>query len=198
MSSILILPNEILREIFSLLPPYDRVRFTDDDDEEHDLAQILVLRSVSRRFRALYYGLDFWYNDNSDFSKLLPSNDDKQLQPVRFFSQLYGDENFARRFSRKPGWIFSSLESLIVLIATVPRFRHSARRIVLMLDEEDDTAAAIRALKQCHHVTELALQVESEEHKQELSIQSLLCRARIPLPRKSYTHWSLRMRRIAK
>ena len=102
---------------------------------------------------------------DSDFSELLPSNDNKQLQPVRFFSQLYGDENFARRFSRKPGWIFSSLESLIVLIATVPHFRRSARRIVLMLDEEDDTAAAIRALKQCHHVTELALQVESEVYK---------------------------------
>ena len=163
MSSIYIIPNEILHAIFSMLPPYDRVRFA-DDGVEHDLAQILILRSVSRRFRRIYYGLDFWYNDNSDFSKLLPSNDNKQLQSVRFFSQLYGDENFASCFSRKAGWIFSSLESVITLIAAVPLFRHNARRIILMLDEEEDRSAAIRAVSQCHHVTELAVQVESEDY----------------------------------
>ena len=166
MSSILILPNEILREIFSLLSPDSRVCFVDDGGK-HDLAQIFILRSVSRRFRTIYYDLDFWYNDKSDFSELLPSNGNQQLQSLRFFSQLYGDENLAPRFSRKAEWTFSSLENVVALIAAVPLFRHNARRIKLMLDE--DATEAIRALAQCHHVTELTLQDVSAEYPFNLS-----------------------------
>jgi len=88
--SIFILPNDVLRAIFSFLPPYDRVEFTDNVGMKHDVSQILILRSVSRRFRVLFYDLPFWHDDNSDFSRLLHWRVN-QSQSVRFFDQLYGD-----------------------------------------------------------------------------------------------------------
>lgn len=84
MSSILTLPNETLHMICSLLPPCDRVRFCTDDRVEHDQPQIIILRWVSRRFRAISCDLDFWYEDDFDFSMLLPSNDSEELLTIRY------------------------------------------------------------------------------------------------------------------
>ena len=161
--SISILPNEVLREIFSFLPPYDRVEFTDTEGIKHGLAQILILRSVSRRFRTVFYDLEFWYDDDSDFSKLLPWNVNR-TQSVRFFKHLYEDRNFAPCFSNKAGWTFSSLRSLLSLTTKVPQFRQNARRVALILEKEEDRDAAIRALNSCHHITELSLLVETERY----------------------------------
>ena len=161
--SIFILPNDVLREIFSFLPPYDRVEFTDNVGMKHDLSQILILRSVSRRFRILFYDLPFWYDDNSDFSRLLPWHVN-QSQSVGFFDQLYGDKNFVC-FSHKAGWTFSSLESLVILMAKVPQFHQNARRVTLNLEKEKDRDATIRALAKCHHITELSLLVETDMYR---------------------------------
>jgi hypothetical protein len=165
MMSIFILPHEVLRAIFSFLPPYDRVRFT-ENGIQHDLAQLLILKTVSRRFRTLFYDLGFWHDDNSDFSRLLTPNYCTELQSVRFFWQLYNDENLAQCFSRKPGWTFSTLASLVVLIPEIPLFYHNARRIALMLDDEVHRSAAIRLLAHCHHITTLSLKLKSSNHNE--------------------------------
>jgi hypothetical protein len=52
----------------------------------------------------------------------------------------------------------------MLLVAALPLFRENARRIALILDEDKDRSAAIQVLAQCHHITELSLQVEPEDY----------------------------------
>ena len=156
------LPNETLRTIFSLFHPCLRIDFVTDDGISYNTPQILVLRSVSRRFRAICNDLDFWYKDDFDFSSLLPSYVFMTLPPSRilnFLRALFEDEMFASRFSHKAGWEFSSFENVLSVIATVPFFHRNVRRITLKLLEQVNMSTAIRVLVICHHVVTLSLQI---------------------------------------
>lgn len=156
------LPNETLLNICSFLSPYDRVRFRANDDVEHNLPQILILRSISRRFRVISYYLFFWYEDDADFSDMMPSISNKYWQLFRehhFFDALYADKYLINCLSKKTGWVFSSMENLLHVLAAVPSFRSSIRRLTLKLREETDTWPAIRVLALINCITELSLHV---------------------------------------
>ena len=62
---ILSLPNEILHHIFSCLADLsDDQPFVHyhEDGKDYEVSQMLVPRSVCRRFRAIVADLDFWYD----------------------------------------------------------------------------------------------------------------------------------------
>lgn len=156
------LPNETLLHICSLLSPYDRVRFRANDDVEHNLPQILILRSISRRFREISYYLRFWYEDDADFSDMLPSIANKYVQSFRerhFFDALYKDKCLINCLSKKTGWVFSSMENLLHVLAAVPLFRSSVRRLTLKPREETDVWPTIRASAFVNWITELSLHI---------------------------------------
>ena len=161
-SFIFTLPNETLLHICSFLSPYDRVRFRADDGVEHNLPQILILRSISRRFRETSYRLSFWYQDDADFSSLVPSTSSKYKRLFcehHFFMALYSDKNLANCLSKKTGWVFSSIEHLLYVIRAVPFFHSSIRRLTLKPPEQKDIWVAIRILALINRITELSLQV---------------------------------------
>jgi hypothetical protein len=156
------LPNETLLHICSFLSPYDRVRFRADDGVEHNLPQILILRSISRRFRETSYRLSFWYQDDTDFSGLVLSTKSKHTRSFceyNFFRALYSDKDLANCLSKKTGWVFSSIENLLHVITAVPSFHSSIRRLTLNPPEPKDIWPAIRVLAIANCVTELSLHV---------------------------------------
>src|SRR5579871_6894574 len=109
--SIMILPNEILREIFSFMIPISIWGNIDDDNRRH----IFTLRSVCRTFRALVNSLDFWWYPQFDLFDLMPGESSRwhtpEIRDARgsaFFDVLFQDSHLAERLGRRKGWNFTS------------------------------------------------------------------------------------------
>lgn len=145
---ILSLPNEILHDIFSFLAdPSDEDFFVryDADDKEYEVSQILLLRSVCRRFRAVAAELDFWHDIDFAFGELVPSLDFdtplswRDLQEERFLKALFADDSLANSMGRrKTDWKFQSNGALKAVIECVPLFKQNARVIYLEIMGEGE------------------------------------------------------------
>jgi hypothetical protein len=179
---ILSIPNEIVHRIFSFLPespPYDPFNQNSRDEsfvryqvngEDYEVAQVLVLRSVCRRFRAIIADLDFWYDADFRFIDLIPpSYEDRESRfgharyPERqFLKALFSDANLAKSLGqRKTAWRFESLEGLMAVMEGVPLFVQNVRAIDLKIMDVDsarpsDCDTAINAITSCSHITTLS------------------------------------------
>jgi F-box-like len=170
---ILDLPNETLHHIFSFLPDPSHVNSFvcyQENDEEYEVSQILVLRSVCRRFRTLAAELDFWYDIDFAFGELIPGLDIsthlswRNLQEERFLKVLFADAGLVNSLGRrKTDWKFQSIGSLKAVMQSVSLFRQNARVIYLEILGEGDNwervpsplNVAIKNLALCSGITTL-------------------------------------------
>jgi hypothetical protein len=99
---------------------------------------ILVLRQVSRRFRALANERQFWYDDDLGLHALIGSISKKPhgheieneiRRNVNFLKALLADTHLAHRLSRKTSWTIRYLDSFLVVFEQLPLFR---QRVVKM------------------------------------------------------------------
>ena len=207
---ILSIPNEILHHIFSFLhvsPPDDP--FVSDpysydesfvlyqvNGKRYEVAQELVLRSVSRHFRAITAELDFWYDADFRFIDLIPSSyEDRHSRfgaryPERkFLKALFGDANLVKSLGkRKTDWRFESLEGLMTVMECVPLFVQNARAIDLEIMDVDtyraqpsDFDAAIDVIASCSHITKLSTRLANDVNLSKIAayfpaLETLSCR----------------------
>jgi len=185
-SPILTLPNEILHHTLDFLSadtdqyvswrdwhfvrgPFVEYRF---NDKQYKVSQIIVLRSVCRRFRYITAKLDFWCSLHFEFVHLMPgdrwhfSHDpDREAQ---FLKLLLVDRNFANSLGRrKREWTFGCLEALQSVLEEVPLFKQNARIIQLSPNISDrdrpsqsntsSVDTAIHMLAVCSHITTLSI-----------------------------------------
>ena len=140
-STISSFPNEVLGEIFSRLDLCDRV------------AQILVLRSICRRFRDIANRLEFWHQDAFEFRTLMyPGRmPGTKSQKESLHSKLYNyeryvvayrneeeeffirtipaDDNLILQFARKTSRTFYNYRSFIAVIECLPTFATNTTEI---------------------------------------------------------------------
>lgn len=145
-SFILELPNEILHDIFSCLydlshdQPFVEYRA---NDKEYVVSQMLVLRSVCRRFRAIIPKLDFWHDADFRFTELIPARglgDDllPDVDILRFLEALFSDADIVESLSeRKTDWVFENLQILGAVLGSIPAFMKNVRAIHFELMEPD-------------------------------------------------------------
>src|SRR5436190_22487573 len=133
--TILSLPNEVIHKTFShiLNSGEFRVKFQDENGNDHNLPQILVLRSVTRRFRAIGNEADMWHKQSFDLGELFHSHRDtdrkNEAREGEFFKALLSDKDLVHCLERKTAWQFSSLEGLFAVLRDVPSFQQNARAI---------------------------------------------------------------------
>lgn len=86
----------------------------------------LVVRQVSRRFRWIANEVEFWQDENFNFSDLLHSQEQrKHAHAVR---ALLTDDDFKRVLSRRRRWSFSNIQMLFAT-ASVPEICRNTRSI---------------------------------------------------------------------
>ena len=167
--TILSLPNEIIHKIFShiLNSGEFRVKFQDENGNDHNLPQILVLRSVTRRFRAIGNKADMWHKQSFDLGQLFPypsllRNDRKyEAREGEFFKTLLSDTDLLCCLERKTAWQFSSLEGLFAVLRDVPSFQQNARAITLD-DFKNGLFVALDRLRACDRVTKISASLPYE------------------------------------
>ena len=144
-SLILRMPNEILSHIFSFLPDLSHNQpFVSYylNGKEYKVAQMLVLRSVCRLFRAVTAELDFWYDADFQFADLVTSSYEigsfvRSYNEERFLKVLFTDAGLVDSLGRrKTDWMFESLEGVTAVMEGVPLFTQNAR--VIHLEISDD------------------------------------------------------------
>ena len=133
---ILRLPNEVLLDIFSHLS----TSLADSDEEEglrlsdHEpptvtrqspLHPILILRQVCRRFRAVANELNFWSNEDFDFSKLVGHPGQAYTIPG-IVEALLTDSHLVKCFEKKRTWLFRSYDVFCIVMARVPLLQRVA------------------------------------------------------------------------
>jgi F-box domain len=143
---ILNVPNEVLHDIFSRLYDlsYDQsfVNYR-SNGKEYEVSQMLVLRSVCRRFRAITSKLDFWHDADFRFTELIPPRKiyGDHLLPEDlslFLEALFSDADLVESLSeRKTDWVFESLQVLAAVLGSVPKFMENVRAIHLELLEPE-------------------------------------------------------------
>src|SRR5262249_41690164 len=111
--SILNLPTEILRKIFSFLvrvpPPNSKATLP--------CPQIFTIRSVCRKFRMVANELPFWCAGNVHFFDLIPkrlhqyynTEEDWNSYEHHFLQLLYRDSHLVQCLERRSHWQFKSL-----------------------------------------------------------------------------------------
>lgn len=165
------LPNEVLREIISFIPG-DHIFCYQTIDGETELAiQILVLMSVSRRFRMIALEADFWTSQMEDFNfdSLLPnrplnhppeSYEDAQswLLATNRFKALIRNASISSRLGAKIRWTFSTFFLLDLAIVDIPHFRETVREITLDMTE----IKSLGQLSLCPSITKLTLSEQVE------------------------------------
>jgi hypothetical protein len=161
-TTILSFPNEILHKIISytLISGEFRIKFKDENGNNHNVPQILVLRSVSRRFRAIGNEADIWYGESFDFGHLVSFNRwegrKKEALEGDFFKTLLSDKSFVCCLERKSAWQFSSLEGLFAVLRDVSSFQQNARTIALH-DFKNGVSIALDRLRACDRITKISV-----------------------------------------
>jgi hypothetical protein len=166
-SFILNIPTEILYKILSLVCGSfhgTQVKYKDAGGKPRSLAQPLILRQVSTKFRSVANGLDFWYQDHFDFKDLVnvgfnanPSRsiDRKSFLTGKLIKILLADEHFAFCLgSRKTDWKFSALETIRAVLDNVPLVVQNIRTVMLH-NIPDNNNIAIEQLRECKFLTNL-------------------------------------------
>jgi hypothetical protein len=123
------IPNEILHHILSFLPDLSRgepfVQYH-SNGKDHEVSQMVVLRSVCRHFRAITAELYFWYDVDFRFSDLTLHSYDTFLfirhdKEKRFLKVLLTDANLVNSLGQcKKDWNFEILEGLMAVMESVP------------------------------------------------------------------------------
>jgi hypothetical protein len=120
---ILRLPTEVLFKIFFFLPTGsaredDRVWIWDEPptaSHQSPHHPILVLRQVCRLFRAVANELDFWTDDEFDFSKL----HDRFAIPTGLVEALLTDSHLVHCLEKKRTWLFRSYDVFCIVMERV-------------------------------------------------------------------------------
>lgn len=207
---ILSIPNETLHHIFSFLhdspdDPFVSIQYSHDESfvryqvngKDYEIAQVLVLRSVCRHFRAITAELDFWYDADFRFRDLIPPSYEDTIEsrlgpryPERqFLMALFSDANLVKSLGqRKTDWRFESLEGLTAVMEGVPLFVQNARAIDLeIMDVEEfatqpsDFDMAINAIASCSHITKLSTRLANSVNLSAIAasfpaLETLSCR----------------------
>jgi F-box domain len=174
---ILSIPNEILHHILSSLPDLSRdepfVQYN-SDGKDYEVAQILVLRSVCRKFRAVTADLGFWYDAEFLFADLATREQvGSFMRPYdeqQFLKVLFSDADLVNSLGRrKIDWKFDSLEGLLAVRNDVPLFIENARTIYLEILENNEMRnldsdpssldLAIDILSECDRITTLNIRL---------------------------------------
>ena len=158
-------PNEILCEIFSHLNLSDRVQYYNRG--WRNVAQILVLRSICRRFRDIANQLEFWHQDAFEFRTLMdpgrmpgtksqreslhskPFNREFYITAYHneeeefFIRTLLADDNLVPQFARKKSWTFYGYRSFNTVIECLPTFATNTTEITFSTFEYDISMESI-------------------------------------------------------
>jgi hypothetical protein len=158
------LPNEVLREIVSFIPGDEMFWYQTVDGKWKQSIQVLVLMSVSRRFRMIAMEAELWTSKDFDFDSIFPevmlvyppdSYQDAQLWLLGMnrVKALLKNDIISSRLEAKIRWTFSAFPLLELAILDIPRFRHTVREITLEMKEVEH----LGQLSLCHHITKLIL-----------------------------------------
>lgn len=163
---ILSLPTEILYEILSLVcKPFHgiQVNYDDVDGKSRSLAQPLILRQVSSKFRRIVSELDFWYKEDFDFMDLVsvvspsPTFHHKPDINQKIIKIIFADENFTLCLgSRKTSWKFSTYNIVCAVLDNIP-LSVGKMRTVKLYDIRDQVDIAIDRLRICKFITKLSI-----------------------------------------
>jgi hypothetical protein len=181
---ILNLPTEILNQILLIAcEPFPglKVQYKNENGNSRALAQALVLRHVSRRFRSLTNELDFWYREAFEFWSLtgfifsredkfghvkladlgIQINPQEWVDPIRVLTAkltkvLFNDEQLTFCLGRrKTDWRFSYFETMCAVLDKIPLSHRNMRKVTLFHFFEYNVA--IDQLRKCKFLTKLSL-----------------------------------------
>ena len=171
MTSILHLPNELLREILSYvlanpaLPqpqsPYDF--FLTPTKRKISDSPVLAIRAVCHTFRAIADGMPFWYDKNFDLLSLIPST--CVTAQEAFLRSLFTDRCLVHALRLRTHWEFRSIGALCAVLVGVPSFIGNATSISLArfcLDQKELLKSpmvnvALNGLAKCRGIKSLDL-----------------------------------------
>jgi hypothetical protein len=91
--------------------------------------QILPVRQVCRRFRAVANELKFWHDDDFEFSQISPSYDGEPKLPL--VETLLTDPHLADCISKKRVWTFRSYREFCIVLERVPVFQNTVSTLRL-------------------------------------------------------------------
>ena len=182
------LPNELLRKIFSYLPPV-RVTSLFFPHLRSTRSTLLALRHTCRRFRAIVADSMFWCTDDGDGAarnELVPTTDShltSERREERFLKALLDDPQIVECLESKNMWSFSYRRGLLAILQFVSLFRQNANFITLygmsypdfdpFAQEEPPFSIhdAIESLAFCHCITTLHIKYV-QEIKLEIIVKS--------------------------
>jgi len=154
---ILGIPNEVLYHILNFLSYLnldESIVEYQVNDKDYKVSQMIVLRSVCRRFRSMIPELDFWLDTYFDFFRLIPgwyelpadSSFSCHAQERQFLEVLFSDDELVESLGRrKTEWMFQSIEGLQIVMQKIPLFKQNARTISLeIVSDEDDSESEDR------------------------------------------------------
>jgi hypothetical protein len=156
------LPNEILRDIFSLIQMSDTVKWK-QNGKKRLMAQFMVLLQVCRAFRTAALESKALLHWRFDFTTLIPWDFDREDAPqvrilriARLLSTLFADERFVQSLARKRDWtLLEYPEVLFAVMARIPTFEHTTQKVYL--DFGEFIQSALTRLSVCQQITELAI-----------------------------------------
>jgi hypothetical protein len=135
-TSIMRLPNELLHQTFSYLPPI-RVTSLFFPHLRGTHSTLLALRHTCHRFRAIVADPIFWCTDDgdgADWSELVSTTDSNLTSAVReecFLKALLADPQIMESLESKNMWSFSYHQGLLAVLQFVPLFRQNADFVIL-------------------------------------------------------------------
>jgi hypothetical protein len=179
------IPSEVLQIILALaVPEPEKTVFRRDGPIQYrkkprygtsQLWQLLLLRSVCRRFRAVANELSIWFSGDFELLRSNYANGANQVQrdlrEGRIMKALVADSHLVQSLGRRAEWTFQSLQCLLTVVQGVPGFRENAESITLDTfndcyipgQENDDDLPSnfepvIHLLANCSRLTSLRLE----------------------------------------
>jgi hypothetical protein len=159
------LPNEVLQDIFALIPMNNSVQWA-RNGKKRELVQFMVLLQVCRTFRMAAFESRALLHWKFDLSTLIPWDFIQQdapqvriLRMARLLDVLFADKRFAQSVARKTDWTLSEhLEILFALMARIHTFERTTRKVFVNLDGL--TQSALTRLSVCRLISELGIDSE--------------------------------------
>jgi hypothetical protein len=153
------LPNEFLRDIVLFLPGHFMFWLRTPDGTVMRTMQILVLMSISRRFRMIALEAEFWTSKHFDFDSLWRYTVDPSkaaLAKTSRIKALVKNDEIASRLGQKTQWKFSSSYLLDCAILNIPDFVRNIREVDFYMDQD-----SLGQLSLCSRITKLTLSGKS-------------------------------------
>lgn len=155
------LPNELLHLMFSFIPFGDDVKYTETGEPRME-KQVMVLRSVSRRFRALTNDSDFWgwmVAERVEWADLIPERGHTRTShtPIErraFFEALFSDEYLCDRLAKTcEKYNFTCVEVAQVITERVDITK--VYWVALRMELEESLADCLALMPRFRNITEL-------------------------------------------